>query len=880
MNKLLWHQAQKLFEQSLTLDEPARSNFIANNTTGQDDLRQLLESMLLAEQDDTFMQSMPSVEVNEVLNNDAVQVFGHFTLIKKIAVGGMGRIYKARSNLSDVVVFQALKLIRRELLSDEMLSRFNNEKSILGKLKHHHIAALIDAGVVDETPYLATEWIDGESINEYVNNNKLSVDQVLGLFLQACEAVAYAHAQLVIHRDLKPANILVDRNKQVKLLDFGIAKLIDGPNAQMTQTQVFTPDYAAPEQINGEACTTATDIYALGVLLFEMLVGDKRFGFEGLSMSEKVKAIAQPKTVFASQVMQQKRLPQAHKIKGALDTIINQAMHADPNRRYTSVFEMISDIKRYQQHLPIKAMGDGLIYRGRMFFKRNLWSSILTMLLVLSLTAGMLYSNVQKQQAVQAQLMAQNEADKSQQMLNFFMTVLETASPLSGGSTQITVQQMFENGAEKFNLDSIEDEIVKAEIAGQVAEIYGELSENDLKIKYNQIALKYYQTDIKEHATKFLYHHLNIALAYRDQERGDQALGYLTEVYDQVKGFDIDQRLLAEVMINFGQLNRQSDPTQALSYLYDAENIALELNDVESLGKVKYYQYLILQDQLPPTESELYLLQAQQYFEQVYGSHPDLLSVRNSLGIKYKNEGQYFKANDLYEVIHADYMQLYGEKNINHLTNHANVSFALGDFNKAALLTKESLQIIEDNEIEEGFSSLAAVVVHARSLSELGHFEEAKSYLLKAISYFKPLFDDDHVVMFTLRSYWLDLLVKANQIEAYDGDVNELIELARLQLNESLSTKRKFVTISIIVATYHWVQNDYQQAHDLLKTAQDIMQEISLKQSWEYWFITAGVIKLNENLYVNVNSTELSDSLAQLFMLIPQNHWYHSLFEE
>ncbi len=881
MNQQLWQQAQNLFEQSLMLDEFLRSNYITSSTIGKPELRQLLETMMLAEKDESFMQTQPVVEVSENIADEQVQVFGHYSIIRKVAVGGMGRIYKAKSNTSDIDVFVALKLIRKELLSDQIALRFENEKAVLGKLSHHHIAALIDAGVVDEKPYIATEWIDGQAINEYVKDNELSINQLLNLFLQACEAVSYAHSQLVIHRDLKPANILVDSNKQVKLLDFGIAKLIENADGQVTQTQVFTPDYAAPEQINGLACTTATDIYALGVLLFELLVGEKRFGLNQLSVAEKIQAIAQPKTVFASQAMHLNQRSGAQKVKGALDTIINKAMHPDPVRRYSTVYELINDIKQFQQHRPINALGDSWVYRSQMFFKRNPWSSLMGLLLLVSLGVGQLYSDLQKQQAIQAQQLAQNEAEKSHQMLKFFMTILETASPLSGGSTQISVQQMFEDGAERFNLDAINDQAVKAEIAGQIAEIYGELSDHNLKIKYNEKALAYYQSDLQLHASKYLYHQLNIAHAYRDQDQYLLALELLTKAYEQVKNFKVSQSLLAEVMINFGQFYTQlGQTTEALNYLEQAEQLAQTINDVESLGKVKYYQYLILQYKLPAEESEQYLLQAQTYFEQAYSStHPDLLNVRNSLGIKYKDQGQYRKASDLYTLLHTEYSQLYGVKNYDHLTNHANVRFALGDFEMAALLTKESLQVIEENKIEAGFSAMAATVVLARSLTELGRYAEAEKLWLKALSYFKSRFDDSHAVMLSLRTYWLDFLIKSGRIEDNLDDLNGLLELAQKQMNESYGTQRKYVNTLITLATYHWVHKNYQLGLNHLYTAQAIMQEISLKQGWVYWFIEAGIIKLNKNLELQTYASESTEPLAQLFMLLPAEHWYHNLFD-
>ncbi len=882
MNNELWQQANELYDQMADLSESDQAQLVQKIFQANQPLAHLLKQMMGVDADASFMSNQPSVNISETQPKQHDTHFGHFSMHEKIAVGGMGRVFKARLMTADVPVFVALKLVRKELISQPMLRRFDDEKQILNSLKHHHIAALVDAGVVDETPYLATEWVEGETIIEYCKQHQLNVSQKLNLFLQVCDAVAYAHKRLVIHRDLKPANILVDHNGQVKLLDFGIAKMLDADVTTTTQTQVFTPEYAAPEQVNGDNCSTTTDIYALGVLLFELLTAEKRFGLAELSMAGQVKAIVEPQMRMASDVMKQKNMANVHQVKGAIDTIINQAMHVIPERRYQSVFELINDIRRYQQRLPILAMGDGWIYRSQMMLQRHAWSSLFLLLLFVSLFTGLLLVNQQKSRAIEAQVLAQKEAEKSQQMLSFFMSSLETASPLSGGSTQISVKDMFELGSQKFDLKQIENESTRAEIAGQIAEIYGELYVYDKKVEYNRLALEYYSKDLTKHASKYLYHQMNIAGAYRDQDLYERAEQHLKQAYEKVKNKPLKIEVHAEAMINFGEFYLELNQTEkSLDFLQKAEVLASQVNDVESLGKVSYYQYLILQHQLPDEESATYLQQAQNYFIEAYPSgHPDLLAVRNSLAIQYKGAGDYRKANDMYQLIHRDHMALYGNKNFDHLSNHADTLFYLGQFEAALGLVTEAIDLIDQLEVEAGFSSMAAQVIQARCLVELGRYDEARNGLSLAYAFFSSRFAADHLVMLVLRSYQLDLAVKSGAASTDSMEEVELMRLAETHLNESNSARRKYANTAIIVATSYWHKQQMSQALKYMKAAESHLAEVSQQQDWSYWLVQASLDYLDPNKRLPVKSLKQSNAEQQLLMLIPANHWYHQLFKQ
>ena len=290
----------------------------------------------------------------------------------------------------------AVKFIHIALMGKGGEARFKREGSILGRLAHPHIAELVDAGVsAAGQPYLVLEYVEGESIDRYCDHQTLVVEARIRLFLEVLEAVAHAHANLIVHRDLKPSNVLVNKDGQVKLLDFGIAKLLEGEAVDGAATlltveggRAMTPEYAAPEQVTGAPITTATDIYALGVLLYVLLTGQHPAGDNLRSPADLVKAIVDSDPTRPSDVVTTAKNPGeeittnaarrtttpeklSRLLRGDLDTIVAKALKKNPRERYASVTALADDLQRYLRHEPIAARPDTLAYRATKFVRRN-----------------------------------------------------------------------------------------------------------------------------------------------------------------------------------------------------------------------------------------------------------------------------------------------------------------------------------------------------------------------------------------------------------------------------------------------------------------------------------------------------------------------------
>jgi serine/threonine protein kinase len=314
---------------------------------------------------------------------------GPYRLVREIGAGGMGVVYEAVRD-DEFWKRVAIKVVKPGMDSALILRRFRSERYICATLSHPNIAMLLDGGsTADQHPYFAMEYVDGEPIDFYCNQRSLSVRRRLELFRAVCGAVHYAHQNLIVHRDLKPSNILVTKEGVPKLLDFGIAKILDtqcgGGTAGITAVMpVMTPDYASPEQALGESVTTATDVYSLGAVLYEILTGKRPHHFERRTPQEIRRVICEQGLAAPSEACGNRDL------HGDLDNIILKAMHRDPVRRYSSAEEMSQDINAFLCVRPVRARKDSLRYRGGKFLRRHKAAITATALLALSLIAGTL----------------------------------------------------------------------------------------------------------------------------------------------------------------------------------------------------------------------------------------------------------------------------------------------------------------------------------------------------------------------------------------------------------------------------------------------------------------------------------------------------------
>ena len=415
---------------------------------------------------------------------------GPYRVIHQLGRGGMGIVYRAERADGEFAQVVALKLVRRGFDGDDSTVRFRRERQILAQLDHPFIARLLDGGLhTDGRPYFAMELVEGEPITTYCDRRSLSIDARVRLFCRVCEAVQYAHGRLIVHRDLKPANIFVTATGDLKLLDFGIAKLLTDDNATETTEltgaglRPLTPAYAAPEQVRGEPVSTATDVYTLGVILFELLTGRRPFatannGFERTSLEaeptrpseiairrdhdddKSIDAIAQARGLIPRTL--------AARLAGDLDAIVLKALRREPQRRYIGAGALADDLDRFLQGRPVVARPDGRRYLAGKFVRRHRVGIAVAVSLVLSLLGGLAAT------AWQARAKTL-EAQKAEAVKAFLISIFQGADPVQAAGREITVRQVLDEGAGRVQRDLAGQPAVQGELLTVLAGVYGEL---------------------------------------------------------------------------------------------------------------------------------------------------------------------------------------------------------------------------------------------------------------------------------------------------------------------------------------------------------------------------------------------------------------------
>lgn len=390
-----WTHVRRLFEDASAFPPPERSAWLEGACAGDEDLRAEVERLLDASDAAGEFLEQPAVTALGLASAAAPvgaavaepETIGPYRVLKRIGLGGMGVVYLARRDGLPDAPPVAVKVIKQGMDTELVVARFRHEHDILAGLDHPGIARLLDGGATEDgRPFFVMEHIEGEPIHHYCDRREHSISQRLELFLQVCDAVSYAHRHLVVHRDIKPGNILVTSEGAPRLLDFGLAKVLhpelagDPISRTITAVRMLTPDYASPEQVRGERVTTATDVYSLGVLLYELLTGRRPYRFAISTPEEIVRVVCEAEPEWPAG---------AARLAPDLVNIVKMALRKEAQRRYASVDQLAEDIRRYLEGLPVLARKDTLAYRTGKFLRRHRAAVAATTLVVAATITGL-----------------------------------------------------------------------------------------------------------------------------------------------------------------------------------------------------------------------------------------------------------------------------------------------------------------------------------------------------------------------------------------------------------------------------------------------------------------------------------------------------------
>jgi serine/threonine protein kinase/tetratricopeptide (TPR) repeat protein len=503
-----WLRVSRHLDDVLDLAPHERPASIAALRERDPDIATDVEAMLDQHRqlsDEGFLDTAPPKPVDASLTGVTV---GAYTLTAAIGHGGMGSVWMAFRSDGRFDSRVAVKLLNAALVGRGGEERFRREGTILGRLAHPNIARLIDAGVSNTgQPYLVLELVEGRHLDTYCDEERLSVEQRIRLFLEVLSAVAHAHANLIVHRDLKPSNVLVTDSGQVKLLDFSIAKLMADEEFLSRLTRdggaVLTPKYAAPEQVSGGPITTATDVYALGVLLYELLSGLHPLGSGPKHPVEFTRALVDSEPLRLSTAVRNasstelfERLADRRRtttdrltrtLGGDLETILGKALKKEPEERYRSVVEFADDLRRHIEHQPISARPDTIGYRTRKFARRHwqgLTATVAAVVLITSLTGFYTWQLLEERDRARVQ------AEKASRISEMLMTVLTSADPFRDpGAAEPTVRNLLDAGAARVAAELGDQPELQAEMLSVIGRTYERIGAYDKALPLLEQAL-------------------------------------------------------------------------------------------------------------------------------------------------------------------------------------------------------------------------------------------------------------------------------------------------------------------------------------------------------------------------------------------------------
>lgn len=709
-----------------------------------------------------------------------------YVLTQPLGHGGQGEVWRAIRDEGDFSHQVAVKFLK-PVHDEKELQRFRNEREVLAQLKHNNIAQLIGGGELlgdsnSPRPYMILELVEGLPLLEYCKKQHFTLKQYLRVFLQICDAISYAHSHLVVHRDIKPNNIIVTDEGVVKLLDFGIAKMLESNTVDTQTVPIMTLAYSSPEQVTGAPISTATDIYILGLLLYEMLTGQRAQAISTEVPSELIHEITEKIPTSPSQV---EVLPQLNRnysnkhLKGDLDNLIMMAIRKEPNRRYGTVSALASDVKNYLDDKPLLAMGDSSLYKLRKLLSRNptvtlLSAAVLCFLIILPVVMYSSQQQISQQRDLEiaARKEAQQQSDIANRTKDFLINILKSASPLANKGEDISLNDVLVQSERQLEHGLNDQPILKAELFNTLSSIQHHLGDSQKALDYYQKSLPLYQQEqningqvftlgqmavisflsnqpdkardyakqaeqLSEELTDpvaIAWHHSKMATLQASLGKKEQARTRLTAALHVLKQENTeDHELLGRVYneLSISTKDQQEALKQIELALYHAE---------QDTGKFhpKYFTRLVTKatklNRLNRTaEAEETFLLAKDISTKLYkNEHPRTAILFGELAIFYHDSGRFSKAKESYETTVLLNKKYYGVENLSYVLAINNLAYLyedMGEFKQAEQFFRESLALRQKYYADNPYRVASNQSNLARLLAKTNRHQESQQIL-------------------------------------------------------------------------------------------------------------------------------------------------------
>ena len=715
-----WSRIADHFHQAAHLPPAEQPAFLDSACAGDQELRREVESLLAADATKAAIEGAAVAPAAEHLAqaDEETDLIGkridRYLITGLIGKGGMGAVYRAVRE-DEFRMEVALKLLKRGTDTEAALGRFRTERQILAGLNHPNITKLLDGGTSpDHRPYFVMEFVEGQPITNYCQTHQLSTPERLELFRTVCAAVQYAHRNLVVHRDLKPANILVTSEGVPKLLDFGIAKILHIEPAEATldmtipAMRVMTPEYASPEQVRGEPITTSTDVYSLGILLYELLTGQRPHRLKTRTPEEFAAVICNDEPERPSAVATRGKEPglgqQLRKqLRGDLDNIVLKALQKDPRRRYSSVEQMEEDIRRHLEGLPVIARKDTAAYRTGKFIRRHKlgFAAVTTVVAMLAIFAiGM---TVQARRIAEERNRANREAEAARQVSDFLVGLFEVSDPGQARGSTITARELLDRGAKKIERDLNTQPLTQARMKYTVGKVLLNLGLYREAAELLEGAVQIQCTRLGDNDAALMESLDRLATTYQEQgeyAKAEPLFRRALAIAEKIRGPEHEET--GSVLSNLGALGvlrnnyAEAEPLlkraleiQRKKYGPDHRDVADTLTNLavlcERMGRQKeatdyYRQVLALREKVLAPD------------------HPDIAQALNNLGVALWRQGQYTEAAPVLERSLALFQKVLGPEHSQVgrlMANLATLYTDQGQLAKAETLYLRSLEIRE-----------------------------------------------------------------------------------------------------------------------------------------------------------------------------------------
>ena len=802
---------EALFNEASVLPKDEQAAFVIAATPNDPELREEVLGMLAV---DNGRRTSPLTHALgaafDVATRDRRQallgkIVGNYRLSQVLGHGGTGTVYLGERADRQYSAQVAVKIVDGATVHPNLGMRLRAERQILASLNHQNIAKLLDAGEIEDgRPYLVMEYVHGKPVDQYADEAELDIRERLELFLHICSAVQYAHQNLIVHRDLKPANILVTPEGTPKLLDFGIAKLLDASDqaaAMLAMTRMndrlLTPEYASPEQILGRVVTTASDVYALGVVLYELLTGLRPYVVPASASQlelERSICVADPlrpsaavrRAMDSNQVETRslisslgtaRRLPPDRLLKrliGDLDAIVLRAMRKEPDLRYSSVEQFAADVRRYLNREPVQARQGNWMYYSARFARRNAVGVTATAAFVLFLISFAVVMSVQRQRIVEERDRATQEGERAERVSNFMLRVFTAADPFENAGKQMTASELLDQAASTIQGELGEQPEVRARLLEAIGRAYRRQGQPDRAVTFleESLSVRRRANLAEDSQTGQVFSELAVALRNAGRfEDSDQAFREAIRIAQTQSGTEVSATR-ASLLADLGRLELfRSNLDKAQEYFTQALAMMREergLRDPEVAGiLLDMASVRSWRDDLDGAE------RAAREAVSIYQEsiplklHPDRVMANSRLAEVLFLKGKTSEAGELYQSVLDGQRVLYGPKSsqvADTLDSLGQVRSAQNNLVEAEKLTREAIEVNMEARGPDYYMTGYLRTSLAQILTRQGRYRDAEPELRQALDLYSRSLPPDHQYVATAEYVLGEVLLATHRL--------------------------------------------------------------------------------------------------------------------